>query len=58
MGLGFYALTYLFVKEMENKVRVLVVVVLGVLTLFGSITVIGGFEGMPFGVLSVGILTI
>ncbi|WP_285847376.1 MULTISPECIES: hypothetical protein [Peribacillus] len=43
---------------MENKVRVLVVVVLGVLTLFGSITVIGGFEGMPFGVLSVGILTI
>lgn len=56
-GLGFYALTYLFVKEMENKIRVLVVVIIGIVILFGSITVIGGFVGMPFGVLSLGILT-
>lgn len=58
IGLGLYALTYLFVKEMENKKRVFVVVTFGVLTLVGSLTVIGGFEGMPFGVLSLGILTI
>lgn len=58
LGLGFYALTYLFMKESENKTRVLIVVVIGVLSLFGSIIVIGGFAGMPFGVLSLGILTI
>ena len=58
IGLGFYALTYLFMKEWVNKKRVLVVVIIGVLSLFGSITVIGGFAGMPFGVLSLGILTI
>jgi len=58
IGLGVYALSYLFVKEMENKVRVSVVAMIGVLILIGSFTVIGGFEGMPFGVLSLGILTI
>jgi hypothetical protein len=58
LGLGFYALTYLFMRETENKKRVLVVVIIGCLSLIGSITVIGGFAGMPFGVLSLGILTI
>lgn len=57
MGLGFYALAYLFVKETENKYRVIVVATIGILCLLGSITVIGGFGGMPFGVLSLGILS-
>lgn len=43
---------------MENRKRVFVVVTFGVLTLIGSLTVIGGFTGMPFGLLSLGILTI
>jgi hypothetical protein len=58
VGLGGYALTYVFSKSLENKKRVLTLLVLGILTLIGSITVIGGFEGMPFGVLALGIITI
>lgn len=58
IGLGIYALTFLFRTEMENKKRVLVVLIIGVLILLGSLTIIGGFEGMPYGVLSIGILTV
>ncbi|WP_245680456.1 hypothetical protein [Bacillus marinisedimentorum] len=58
IGLGVYGLTYLFSKEAKNSKRVLVVLVLGVLGLLGSILIIGGFEGMPFGVLALGIITI
>ncbi|RYG72222.1 hypothetical protein EU245_11055 [Lentibacillus lipolyticus] len=58
IGLAIYALTYLFVKTMDNKKRVLVVATIGSLSLIGSLTVIGGFAGMPFGVLSLGILAI
>lgn len=58
IGLGFHALSYLFSKDMDNKKRVLIVGIIGVLSVAASITVIGGFEGMPFGVLSLGILTI
>lgn len=58
VGLVVYALTFLFWNGLENKKRVLILIIIGVLTLIGSITVIGGFEGMPFGVLSLGILTI
>lgn len=58
LGIIFYALTYLFIKETENKKRTLAVAIIGILSLIGSITVIGGFEGMPYGVLSLGILTI
>ena len=58
IGLGFHALSYLFSKDMDNKKRVLIVGIIGILSVAASITVIGGFEGMPFGVLSLGILTI
>jgi hypothetical protein len=58
IGLVFYSLTYLFIKERENKKRVLVVFIMGVLFFLGSLIVIGGFEGMPYGVLSAGILTV
>lgn len=42
---------------MENKKRVIVLLLVGIVTLFASIFVIGGFEGMPYGVSSVGIFT-
>ena len=58
IGLGIYALTFLFQKEMENKKKVLVIFIIGILFLFGSLTMIGGFEGMPYGLLSLGILTV
>jgi hypothetical protein len=56
-GLGTYALTFLFSKNIENKKRVLILIIVGFLTLLGSIFLIGGFEGMPYGVLGVGILS-
>ena len=58
IGLGIYALTFLFQKEMENKKKVLVIFIIGILFLFGSLTIFGGFEGMPYGLLSLGILTV
>src|SRR5699024_1643020 len=58
IGLVVYSLTYLFVKEMENKNRALIVLIIGIISLLGSLFVIGGFEGMPFGVLSLGIITV
>ena len=58
LGLGFYALTYLFVRNLENKKRVLVVAILGAAVLIASFTLIGGFSGMPFGILSLGVLTV
>ncbi|MFB6468091.1 hypothetical protein ACE38V_14995 [Cytobacillus sp. Hz8] len=58
IGLGVYGLTYLFAKNVANKKRVLTVVIISALLFFVSITIIGGFEGMPFGVLSLGIFTI
>jgi hypothetical protein len=58
LGLLVYGLTYLFVKEMDNKLRVIVVAIVGLFILIGSITIIGGFAGMPFGVLSLGVFTI
>ncbi len=58
IGLGVYGLTYLFSKKAKNSKRVVVVLMLGMLGLLGSILIIGGFEGMPFGVLALGIITI
>ncbi|MDM5292967.1 hypothetical protein QUF81_07120 [Peribacillus simplex] len=58
MGLVFDILTYLFSKEMHYRYRALMVFGIGFLVLLGSLTIIGGFEGMPFGVLSGGIITI
>lgn len=58
IGLGCYSITYLFAKNTDNLRRVLVVFILGAVCLLGSLTIIGGFEGMPYGVLSVGIFTV
>lgn len=58
VGLVIYGLTFLFAKKINNSARVIVVYITGVVTFLASIFVIGGFEGMPFGVLSLGIFTV
>ncbi len=58
IGLGCYSITFLFSKKSDNNRRVLVVYILGGVILLGSLIVIGGFEGMPFGVLSLGVFTV
>lgn len=58
IGLGFFALTYLFSKTLKTWYRSLVVFIIGVLFLLGSIIIVGGFEGMGYGVISLGILSI
>lgn len=57
IGLVIYALTYLFARELNNYTRVIVVGAAAALTLVASLTLIGGFAGMPFGVLSLGMFT-
>ncbi len=57
LGIGFYALTFFFSQVLNYKKRALIVGLIGVATLVGSL-IIGGFSGMPFGLLSLGILTI
>ncbi|MGY0691864.1 hypothetical protein ACW2QC_03615 [Virgibacillus sp. FSP13] len=58
IGLGVYALTYFFSKSMTNKNRTIVVLVGGLFVFLVSLIVIGGFAGMPFGVLAAGMMTI
>lgn len=58
IGLVIYGLTFLFAKELNNYIRVIVVGSAAALILIASLTIIGGFAGMPFGVLSVGIFTV
>lgn len=58
IGLGVFALTYLFTTIMNYKTRALVVAIVSALCLAGSFFIIGGFSGIPFAVLSVGVLTI
>jgi hypothetical protein len=57
IGLVIYALTYLFTRELNNYTRIIVVGAAAALTLVASLTLIGGFAGMPFGVLSLGMFT-
>ncbi|WP_106497307.1 hypothetical protein [Lentibacillus sp. Marseille-P4043] len=58
IGLGIYALTYFFNKSMTNKNRTVIVFASGIFVFLASIIVIGGFAGMPFGVLALGMITI
>lgn len=57
IGLIIFSLTYLFFKKLINYKRVFIVLISGIISLMFSLIVIGGFEGMPFGVLSMGIVT-
>ncbi|TDL78551.1 hypothetical protein [Peribacillus frigoritolerans] len=56
-GIGFYALTHFFSKEMNYKKRISIVAIIGMLAAVGS-SVMSGFKGMPFILLSIGIFTI
>ena len=51
-------LTYLFLRKIEERTQFLLLLSVGILILVFSLFVIGGFEGMPFGVLSLGVLTL
>ncbi|MEI2405732.1 hypothetical protein [Niallia taxi] len=51
-----YVITYMYGKEISNVKRSIAVTVVGVISLIVSMVVIGGFEGMPFGVMSAGII--
>ncbi|WP_051348457.1 YesK family protein [Peribacillus kribbensis] len=57
IGFLVYALTYFFTKSTSNFKRVLAVFLISILMIIWSITVIGGFEGMPFGVVGAGAMT-
>lgn len=56
-GLAVYAITYIFNKDMPNKKRAKIVSIIGTLVLLISLFIIGGFEGMPIGLASLGIFT-
>jgi hypothetical protein len=52
-GMVVFSLTFLFKKMPENK-RVLTVFISGIVIVLGSILLVGGFEGMPFGMIGLG----
>ncbi|WP_260320924.1 YesK-like family protein [Peribacillus simplex] len=58
MGIIMCGLTYLFLRKIEDRTQFLLLFSLGILILVFSLFVIGGFEGMPYGVLSLGVLTL
>src|SRR5699024_4979348 len=58
IGLVFYALTYLFSRNIENIKRATSVFIAGVISYFIIIFAIGGFESILFLFLSLGIVTI
>src|SRR5699024_6796660 len=58
MGLLFYALTYLFSRDIKNNTRATSVFIAGVISYFIIVFTIGGFESILFMFLSIGIITI
>src|SRR5699024_12602517 len=58
MGLLFYALTYLFSRDIKNNTRATSVFIAGVISYFIIIFAIGGFKSILFMFLSIGIITI
>ncbi|MFF2291126.1 YesK family protein [Peribacillus butanolivorans] len=58
LGIVMCGLTYLFMRKIEDRTQLLFLFSLGILIFVFSISVIGGFEGMPYGVLSLGVLTL
>ncbi|WP_269083753.1 YesK family protein [Peribacillus butanolivorans] len=57
LGIVMCGLTYLFMRKIEENTRLVLLFSLGILILVASFR-IGGFEGMPYGVLSLGVLTL
>lgn len=58
IGLGVYAITYVFAKQVANEIRVLIVAVAGILLSAISLMIIGGFQGIPFLILSLGVISV
>ncbi|WP_340372111.1 YesK family protein [Peribacillus sp. FSL E2-0218] len=58
LGIIMCGLTYLFLRKIEDRTQFLLLFSLGILILVFSLFVIGGFEGMPYGVLSLGVMTL
>ncbi|WP_052350214.1 hypothetical protein [Virgibacillus sp. SK37] len=58
VGLIIHACTYIFTSKWDNRQRAMAVGVSGAALLMVSLTVIGGFAGMPFGVISIGIFSV
>lgn len=57
LGIGCFALTFYFSKEIELRKRMSILIVISIFGILGGL-VIGGFEGMPVSVVGAGILTI
>ncbi|WP_018708848.1 hypothetical protein [Siminovitchia fordii] len=57
LGIGFYALTFYFSKEMDGFKRVAFLVVVSLTTVVGGL-LIGGFAGMPVSLIGAGILSV
>lgn len=58
LGIIMCGLTYLFLRKIEDRTQFLLLFSIGILILVFSLFVIGGFEGMPYGVLSLGVMTL
>ncbi|MEJ9231932.1 hypothetical protein LAV79_21180 [Peribacillus butanolivorans] len=58
LGIVMCGLTYLFMRKIEDRTQLLILFSLGFLILVFSIFVIGGFEGMPYDVLSLGVFNL
>lgn len=53
-----FGLAYVFVKGIKDRTQISLLLLLGILIFAFSLFVIGGFEGMPYSVLSLGVLTL
>ncbi|MGG4469502.1 hypothetical protein ABER68_15825 [Paenibacillus alvei] len=57
IGIIIYLVTYVYGKGIPNVKRSLSVLCGGIILLLVSILLIGGFEGMPFGIVSIGVIS-
>lgn len=56
IGIIIYSLTYVYGKSIANFKRSMIVLGGGILLLLTSVIIIGGFAGMPFGIISIGVI--
>lgn len=56
IGIIIYSLTYVYGKSIANIKRSMIVLGGGILLLLTSVIIIGGFAGMPFGIISIGVI--
>lgn len=56
IGIIIYSVTYVYGRGISNSKRSVFVLCVGIVLLISSVVIIGGFAGMPFGVVSFGIV--